>query len=280
MRYLFPLFLLALATQVLGAPPNSTLTEDQEPFGIFGNSYYVGTRGVSVVLITSESGHVLLDAALPESTELIKSHIAKLGFHIEDIKGIVNSHAHGDHAGGIAELQRVSGAKVFASPAAAAAIQQGRGGQDDPQFDTAAPFPPARHVQVVADNQTLNIGSIAITAHYTPGHTRGGTSWTWKECEGKRCLNMVLADSLSAVSSPGFKFSNSSLYPNALTDFEHSFAVIGALRCDILLTVHPEAPDVWERLGKANALVDNDACRRYVSKARERLAARIEEERR
>src|SRR5690606_1534479 len=137
----------------------------------------------------------------------------------EDVKLIVNSHTHSDHAGGIAELQRLSGAKVVASPAAAASLERGRGGKDDPQDEYGDSFPRVTSVETIADRQSLEVGEISLTVHFTPGHTPGGTSWTRRSCEQDRCLNLVYADSLTAVSDDSFKYTGDERYPAALKDF-------------------------------------------------------------
>jgi metallo-beta-lactamase class B len=156
---------------------SAALNTPQQPFRIFGNTYYVGTHGVASILITSERGDVLIDGDLAQSAPMIADHIHALGFRIEDVKLILNTHVHCDHAGGIAALQRLSGAAVRASPASTVILARGGVSPDDPQLGIAAPIGPAARVSVVADGETLHVGSLAITAHFTPGHTAGGTSW-------------------------------------------------------------------------------------------------------
>jgi metallo-beta-lactamase class B len=173
----------------------------QHPFRIYGSTYYVGPHGLSSILITSDQGHVLIDGALRESAQQIAANIRTLGFRVEDVKLIVNSHAHYDHGGGIGELQRLSGARVAASPWTAAVMKTGKAGRDDPQYGVLFPIPPIARVQKLQDGQTLHVGPLALTAHFTPGHTPGGTSWTWQSCENNRCLNVVYADSMNAVSA-------------------------------------------------------------------------------
>src|SRR5215471_6723881 len=178
----------------------------QPAFKIYGNTYYVGTHGLSSVLITSPAGHVLIDGALPESVPQIVGNILSLGFRMEDIKLIVNSHVHFDHAGGIAELQKLSGARVAASPWTANMMKKGIVPRDDPQFGLSIAIARVSQVTTVKDAEVLHAGSITITAHFTPGHTKGGTSWTWRSCENSQCLNLVYADSLTPVSSDDFLF--------------------------------------------------------------------------
>jgi metallo-beta-lactamase class B len=255
----------------------------QEPFRIYGNTYYVGVHGLSSILITSPQGHVLIDGDLQESAPKIVANIKALGFRIKDVKLILNSHVHYDHAGGIAELHRLSGATVAASKFTALALESGHSGPSDPQYGIALPIQTVANVRVIKDGETLHVGPLALTAHFTPGHTPGGTTWTWQSCDQDHCLNMVFADSLSAVSADNFRFSKNTTYPHVIQDFEKSFATLSALPCDILLTPHPEVSDLWERLarrekGDPNAFVDKTACRRFADTSRASLEKRIASE--
>ncbi len=256
----------------------------REAFRIYGNTYYVGVSGLSSILITSNEGHVLIDGDLPESPPHIVASIRKLGFRIEDVKLILNTHVHFDHAGGIAELQRLSGAPVAASEHSANVLRKGIAGPDDPQYGTLPPIPAVSQVTIVKDGETLRVGPLSITAHLTPGHTRGGTSWSWKSCEGERCVDVVYADSLTAVSAANFLFTRNASYPDALKDFERSFATLSALPCDILLSAHPEVSGTWDKLARRQsgadlqAFVDPTSCRKYVDGARVRLQQRVTKE--
>jgi len=256
----------------------------QEPFRVFGNTYYVGPHGLSSVLIVSATGHVLIDGALPESAPLVVQNIKSLGFRIEDVKLIVNSHVHFDHAGGLAELQRLSGARVVASPWSAEVLRKGGVGTGDPQYGELRPIRRVAHVETFNDGESFRAGEVVVTAHLTPGHTPGGTSWTWQSCSEGRCLNMVYADSLSAISAKGFRFTDSRAYPNAVKDFETSFAFLSTVPCDVLLTTHPENGSLWEKLDARrrgvtpDPMIDPGACRSLADRAREQLQRRLTEE--
>jgi metallo-beta-lactamase class B len=260
----------------------STWNVPQQPFKIYGNTYYVGTHGLGSVLITSPTGQVLIDGALPESALQIASNIRSLGFRVKDIKLIVNSHVHFDHAGGIAELQKLSGARVAASPWTADVMRKGIVPRDDPQFGVIIPIARVGQVTTVKDAEVLHAGSTTITAHFTPGHTKGGTSWTWRSCENGQCLNLVYADSLTPVSSDDFLFTRSKEYPNAIADFERSYSFLESTPCDILITPHPDFSKLWQRLeqrnSNPNALIDPAACRTLAGTSREALKARLAEE--
>lgn len=253
----------------------------QSPFRIFGNAYYVGTHGLSSVLITSSVGHVLIDGDLPESALQIVHNIKSLGFRIKDVKLIVNSHVHFDHAGGIADLQRRSQARVVASPWSAEVLRHGGIGRGDPQKGTIIGISPVKNVSTLHDGESFQIGDITITAHLTGGHTPGGTSWTWKSCEGIVCRDMVYADSVSPISATNFEFTNSRDYPHALDNFEKSFEFFETTPCDILITAHPEFSGVFERLAARRSganpdpMVDTTGCRRYAESGRTKLRERL-----
>ena len=250
---------------------------ERPAFPVFGNTYWVGTRGLGAVLVTSESGHILLDGGLPESAPLILENIRALGFALEDVHAIVNSHAHYDHAGGIAALQEATGAMVYAMPLAAEALRTGVLTEGDPQVESALPYPPVAEVTVIADGDTVRAGGAAVVAHLTPGHAPGDTSWSWVSCEDGLCHSMVYADSQTPVSDNGFLFSEG----DRRTRFEAGLDRIAALSCDILMTPHPGASGLWDRFearerGDAAGLVDPDGCVRYAERYRDALRRRLE----
>lgn len=241
----------------------------QEPFRIYGNTWHVGPRGLGVFLITAPTGHVLIDGGVPMRAALIETNIRRLGFDPRDVKWILNSHAHCDHAGGIAALARNTGAQVIASSADVASLASG--GRDDPHYGNRFMFPAVRVARAVADGETLRLGDLALTAHATPGHTPGNTTWTWTSCEGTRCLDLVLIGSLSA---PGYKLVGNAKYPGIVDDYRSSFGKVAALPCDIALAPHPGMVDFWERVarrdrGTPDALIDRALCAAYAKDARE-----------
>ena len=259
-------------------------TLPQEPFKVYGNTYWVGTRTIGSILITSPKGHILIDGTVQEGASQVAAHIRALGFRVEDVRLILNTHVHHDHAGGIAALQKLSGAEVAASPWSARILMQGHDERDDPLFDDHLRQPtPVKHVRIIKDGETLSVGTLSVVAHFTPGHTPGGTTWTWKSCEDSRCLNIVYADSISAVSSDSFHFSHSTTYLDVLKDFAKSFDVMRALPCDILLTNHPEFSDVMGRLearnaGHPDAFISPSACRELADAGSAGLKQRLTRE--
>ena len=256
------------------------------PQRIYGETYYVGVAGLSSVLIHTDDGLILIDGDLPQSAPLIEANIAKLGFKLTDVKYVLNSHAHNDHAGGIAALVRDSGATAVASPSGAKALRQGRLVADDPQAADAktASFPAVARVRNIGDGEILRLGNTAITAHFTPGHTPGSTSWTWKSCENGRCLDVVYADSLTSISSQGFHFLADASHGDLTASFRKSIQTVANLPCDILISAHPDASGTDERLAKLavqrdpNPMIDKQACRRYAAKYEKMLDQRIAKE--
>jgi metallo-beta-lactamase class B len=254
----------------------------QAPFRIHGNAFYVGPRGLSAVLLVTDDGLVLFDGALPQSAPAIAASIAALGHRLEDLRWILLSHAHHDHAGGIAALQRASGAQVGASPLAAAALRAGNVPADDPQagFGAAAmAFPAVAEVVEIADGQLLTVGEVTITALHTPGHTPGGSSWYWPSCVDGRCATFLYADSLTAVAAEGFRFTDE---PARVAAFERSIARVAALECSVLVSTHPGISGLLEREaagGGDDRHVDPAACRRYADRGAEALRARLQRER-
>ncbi len=243
----------------------SAWNKDIAPERRFGNTYLVGTAGLSSVLVTSSAGHVLLDGALPQSAPLIDQHIRALGFKTEDIRLILVSHGHYDHAGGVSALQRLSGARVGASASTATALRTGTITPDDPQAgfgEEANRFPKVSAVEELADGQVLRVGDIAITVHHIPSHAPGSTAYTWRSCAGTDCRNVVYADSLTSVSAPGFRFSAN---PALVATFRKSIAKVAALPCDILIAPHPSFA-----VGKT--------CRTYAEDGEARLNQRLADE--
>ncbi len=251
--------------------------QSQEPFHVFGNTYYVGMAGVAAVLVDGGSELLLLDAGLPQSAAPILENIRKLGFDPADITTITLSHAHFDHAGGINAIQRHTGAKVLTSEAGAASLRIGDLLDDDPQYEQppeGRAFPAVKDVVVVQDDSKLSVGDVSLRAVYTPGHTPGGMSWTWRTCEEDRCLDIVYADSLGPVSQGDYRFSDG--LGDAVAD---SARRIAELDCDIMLATHPFVFDMQRKFAEGReSFVDSNACRVYGQGALRKLKDRINDE--
>jgi len=275
----------ALAQDAIQCSSCDEWNQPAKPFNIYGNAYYVGTAGLSAVLVTSPQGHVLLDGALPQSAPLIQKNIEALGFKMRDVKLILNSHAHFDHAGGIAALQKASGATVAHSPHGAQVLHDGTPGTDDPQYDPKERFtiPKVAQVKEVADGETLAVGPLRFTVHHTPGHTPGGTTWSWQSCEGNKCLDMVYADSLTAVSTDGFYYTGGPGYPDRSASFRQTIDKVAKLKCDILIAAHPSFSDTFgkaaRKTAQANPFIDPEGCRKLAASAGRNFEARVQRER-
>lgn len=244
------------------------------PVRIHANTYLVGTCGISAILITGIAGDILIDGGTDAGASLIATNIRKLGFRLSDVKILLHSHEHSDHVGGISRLQRMTGARLFASPAAAKVFATGAAGAGDPQAGMQQPFPATRVDRIIENGGTVRLGNLQLTAVATPGHTPGALSWHWVGCDGGVCRSIVYADSLSPVSREGYRFSD---HPEYLAAYRASIAKVAALDCDILLTPHPSASDMVKRLGAARIETPN-ACRDYAASLTKQLDERLAKE--
>jgi metallo-beta-lactamase class B len=245
------------------------------PLHVFGNVYDVGTCNITVLLITSPKGHVLLDAATAEAAPSIAANIERLGFKLTDVKLIGASHEHNDHVGGIAELQRRTGATLMAMPSAYVQLQTGTMDKNDPQFGSLAASPPANVGIMLRDGFDVYQGGLRLTSWATPGHAPGGTSWTWRSCEDKHCVTIAYVDSISAVSADSYRFSAHKAYVRV---FRETLRFIGRMRCDLLITPHPGASQFIERLEGKAPLIAPGQCAAYAASGRAALDARLAKE--
>lgn len=246
------------------------------PSHVYGNVHMVGTCGITSLLITTPNGHFLIDGATDEAAEGIAENIRKLGFDPQDVVYLLITHEHLDHAGGVAKLKQITGANFGVRDAAKIAMETGLPGEDDPQHGTHPAFPGIKADVVIEEGDILKIGNQTITVIATPGHSPGGTSYTWKSCEGSVCRQIVYADSLNAVSADAYRASD---HPNYVATLRSSMARIEAIKdCDIMISPHPFQSDFFERLAGEKPLVDADRCKQYVSAARARLDARLAKE--
>jgi len=270
---------IVVALVFVGRRLNATKIGGQgpaEPFRIAGNLYYVGATDAAAFLITGPEGHVVLDAGYPTTARLVMASIAELGFDIKDVKVLLNSEPHADHGGGLAVLQEVSGARLWASDASAGTLASGG---DDPDgflplraltWIGVLGYPPPRVDQRFKDGDTIRVGPIALTAHVTSGHTRGCTSWSFPVRDGYRTLNVVSACDLGVLAS--------STYPEQAADRERSIRVLRGLPADIWVTCHARW---WGRYRKfvasrtarnpVDPFIDPDGYRAYLDSAEAEL---------
>ncbi|HTL67781.1 MAG TPA: subclass B3 metallo-beta-lactamase [Lacunisphaera sp.] len=206
------------------------------PRHLVGDIYYVGVSGVSSFLITTPAGHILLDTGFVDTEPQVERSVSQIGFKPADIKFILSSHAHVDHVGGHAAMRKLTGAQVVASAADARLLESG--GADDflawPK-DTLA-FPPVHVDRIVGDGDTVSLGGVTLTAHLTPGHTRGATTWTMDATDGGRTYHVVFFSSTTV--NPGTSLVLHPAYPGIVADYEQTFATLRALPCDIFFAPH------------------------------------------
>ena len=245
------------------------------PVRIHGNTYLVGTCGISSILIVGSDGDILIDSGTERGADLVAANIRKLGFNPTDVRVLLHSHEHFDHVGGMARMEQLTGGQLFASANAAEVFKTGRPGAGDPQSATLSSFPPARVDRVVSDGEEVRHGNLMAKAYETKGHTHGALTWQWVSCDGGVCRTIVYADSLTPVSSPGYRFTD---HPGLLQAFRASIAKVAALDCEILLTPHPAASGMRERLAKGKPLLDTNACRAYAAQLTKQLDDRIAKE--
>jgi metallo-beta-lactamase class B len=249
------------------------------PFRIAGNLYYIGAIEITSYLITTPQGHFLLDGGFVETAPQIERNIVQLGFKLSDVKYLLNSHAHYDHAGGLAELKKLTGAKFVASEGDAGLLR--KGGHGDFRFGDTLLFPPIEPDKIILDGESLQLGDQVVTAHLTRGHTRGTITWTTKIRDGASRYDVVFVGSQSSLD---YKFVGQESYPGIAADFVKSFAVLKNLPCDIFLASHGSFfhfVDKHERLmrGDTNAFVDPDGYNRYLSESEKDFRWKLEQQR-
>lgn len=242
--------------------------EPREPSQVHANSYLVGFGGLNVGLIDTGDGLILIDGAVPQAVRAVEANIRRLGFRIEDVKYILSTEPHYDHAGGIAALARDSGATVVASGPAAEVLRRGRSGSDDPQAAHLPDFPGVGRLRIVADGETLRLGNVVVTAHATPGHTPGSMSWSWRSCRDEQCADIVFAASLNPISADGYRFTDPE-HRVVVESFRRSQSVLRTLPCDLLITSHP---------GLIGETAPGQACRALADDGEAKLAARLARE--
>lgn len=254
---------VAVPTTSLQAQDPPAWTRPTAPVHLLGPIWYVGTEGLASYLIKTSAGAIVIDGTLAENVPAIRRNIEAAGVPIVRVKWLLLTHAHFDHAAGMAGLQRASGAKLAVGARDAAAVRTGT-----PPGETSygvIRFPPARVDRAVRDGEVIRLGNVALRAVATPGHTPGCTTWTMRVAERGRTLDVVFPCSVSVA---GNRLFANRRYPDIATDYRASFARLAVLPADVVLDSHPERADVLER-ARTGRLVAPGLLREIVLKARD-----------
>ncbi len=254
-----------------------------QPVQVYGNTYLVGFGGLSVVLIRTSAGLILIDGSVPQGVRAVEAHMRALGFSIRDVKLILSTEPHFDHASGIAALERDSGATVLAGAAAVPVLRAHGFDPDDPQASGLERFPAPRTIKAVRDGQRITLGDVTVTAIAMPGHTPGSTSWSWKSCEGQRCETVVFAASINAVALGKYRFSAPE-HRGRVETVRRSIAKLRGIPCDLVLTSHPELSDgeakqaALMRQRSPNPFIDSLGCLKAADAFEKRLSDQLADE--
>jgi metallo-beta-lactamase class B len=269
MRRIALAILATLACQAADAKDAPAWHTPRDAFHVIGNTWYVGTEAITVLLIRGPQGAILIDTGVPESAASVLENIEAAGAKPSDIKLILTTHAHLDHVGAIAQMKAATGARVLASEGSKVLLEAG--GRNDLHFADGFTYPPVGVDGLVRDGEILTVGDLHVTAHATPAHTPGSMSWTWVENEGDEAFEVAYVDSITA---PGYQLVGHEKYPDIVEDFREGFAAIRGLACEILITPHPDASSLFERKAQGR-LVDAGACKAYADRGEANLDRQI-----
>ncbi len=268
---MFSLFRLSVVLATLAGSlfaQSPDWTEPFPPHKIAGNLYYVGSKGLASYLVTTPQGNILINSSLEASVPLIRASVEKLGFKFSDTKILLISHAHWDHDAGSAAVKKLTGAQYMVMDADVSVVESG--GKDDFHYGTSPEnlYPAAKVDRVLHDGDAVTLGGVTLTAHKTPGHTKGCTTWTMKVTDGGKTYNVVIVGSPNV--NAGYKLVNNAQYPRIAQDFETTFRVLNSLPCDIFLGAHGDyygMPAKYARLqpGAANPFIDPEGYKKYVA---------------
>jgi metallo-beta-lactamase class B len=275
-------FLSLLLTLVFAGSAFAQATPDWTnpfpPYRIIGNVYYVGSQGLASYLITTKEGHILINSSLESSVPLIRESIEKLGFKFGDIKILLISHAHWDHCAGSASIKELTGAKYMVMDPDVPEIEAGGKGNFQYGDSPTSRYQPTKVDRVLHDGEAVKLGDAVLTAHLTPGHTKGTTTWTMKAKEGNKTYNVVIIGSPNV--NAGYKLVNNALYPQIASDYERMFRVLKLLPCDVFLGAHGnyygmEAKYARMKEHAANPFIDPEGYRSYVAEREQTFRAEL-----
>ncbi len=250
------------------AQENASWTEPFPPHHVIGNVYYVGSKGLAAYLITTPQGNILINSNLESSVPMIRASVEKLGFKFSDTKILLISHAHWDHCAGSAGLIAATGAKYMVMDADVHDIETGGKENFHYRNSPGSFYKPAKVDRVLHDGDEVKLGGVTLVAHLTAGHTKGCTTWTLKVNDSGKTYNVVIVGSPNV--NEGYKLVNNRLYPKIAEDYEHTFAVLKSLPCDVFLGAHGEYYNMSEKYprlkaGGANPFIDPEGYRQYVA---------------
>jgi metallo-beta-lactamase class B len=264
----------------LHAQANPAWTTPIAPFHIAGNLYYVGSQDLASYLIVTPQGNILINSSLIDSVPMIRNSVEQLGFKFNDIKVLLISHAHWDHDAGSAEVIRETGAKYMVMDGDVSVVESGGATDFAYSKDT---YPRAKVDRVLHDGDTVTLGDTVLVAHKTAGHTQGCTTWTLKEKEAGRSLNVVIVGSWNV--NPGWRLvdrpSQPASYPKITADYRRTFALLEALPCDVFLGAHGAYFGMLAKLerikagAKENVWIDPEGYRAAVAERKQAFEAEL-----
>jgi metallo-beta-lactamase class B len=273
------ILLLAFAGGLWAQSPEWT-----EPFPahkIADNLYYVGSKGLASYLITTPQGNIIINSSLESSVPMIQASVQKLGFKFSDTKILLISHAHWDHDAGSAALKKETGAQYMVMDADVPVVESG--GKEDFQYwnQPNTMYPPAKVDRVLHDGDTVKLGNVTLTAHKTPGHTKGCTTWTFQTTDKGKTYNVVIIGSPNV--NAGYKLVNNTRYPEVAKDYETTFRVLKSLPCDIFLGAHGDYYGLLAKYpklqaGGANPFIDPAGYKAYVAEREQAFRAELKKQ--
>jgi metallo-beta-lactamase class B len=296
MRFWRSAFFVAVTTVMLWGAISAQTTSTSDyliPFPahrVIGNVYFVGTKGLGIFLIATPKGHILINSGLEDNVPLIQESVEKLGFHFKDIKILLISQAHFDHDAGTAKLKELTGAKYMVMGADVPVVESG--GKEDFYYNDSTDlpadekamihYPAARVDRVLHDGDTVALGGTVLTAHLTPGHTKGCTTWTMRVQDSGKNYDVVIVGGAGA--NTGYQLFNNVKYPQIVADFEKTFRVLKSLPCDVYLGAHGgyygmEAKYARMTDGGANLFIDPDGYRNFVAEREKTFLTELERQR-
>lgn len=265
-KFLIVFLFFSFAVSAQNSEADRKMNQPFEPFKIIGNIYYVGASDVTSYLITTPNGHILIDGGFEETVPQIKANVAKLGFKLADIKILLINHAHYDHCGGLAELKKLTGARLFASPPDAPVLADG--GMSDFRFGGDKPlFTPVKTDKILSDREKIKLGNTVLATYFTFGHTKGATSWTMEVTENGKKYQVVF---MSSITTLDYSFVNNSKYPSIATDFAKTYKTLGAIKADVFLASHGGFFNLSEKAeklragAKPNPFIDPNGYQKFI----------------